>query len=69
MAEAPRITIEDLQARMFAGEEPVFIDTRNPNAWANSDVMIPGAIRVPLDRAETALPPIPKDKPIVTYCT
>jgi rhodanese-related sulfurtransferase len=69
MADAPRITIEDVQARIFNGEDFAFIDTRNPNAWAESDVKIPGAIRVPLDALDDALPDIPKDKPIVTYCT
>jgi Rhodanese-related sulfurtransferase len=69
MADAPRISIEDVQARIFKGEDFVFIDTRNPRAWAESDVKIPGAIRVPLDALDDALPDIPKDKPIVTYCT
>jgi rhodanese-related sulfurtransferase len=69
MADAPRITIEDLQSKMTHGLEPVFIDTRNPQAWAESDVKIPGAFRVPLDSLDAGLPDIPKDKPIVTYCT
>ena len=69
MADAPRITIEDLQSKMAEGLEPVFIDTRNPQAWAESDVKIPGAIRVPLDSLDDSLPEIPHDKPIVTYCT
>lgn len=69
MAEAPRISIEDVQARIFKGEDFFFIDTRNPRAWAESDVKIPGAVRIPLDEAEDALAEIPKDKPIVTYCT
>jgi rhodanese-related sulfurtransferase len=69
MADAPRITIEDLQAKMSDGLEPIFIDTRNPQAWAESDVKIPSAVRVPLDSLDDSLPDIPKDKPIVTYCT
>ncbi len=69
MADAPRISIEDLKRRMDKGEEFTFIDTRNPEAWGKSDTMIPGAIRVPLDRLEENLPRIPKSKPIVTYCT
>ena len=69
MADAPRITIEDLQARMFKGEDFTFLDTRNPQAWGDSTVKIPGAIRVPLDAVDDRLPEFPKDKPIVTYCT
>ncbi len=69
MADAPRITIEDLQSKMSAGLDPVFVDTRNPQAWGESEVKIPGAIRVPVDAVDEHLSEIPKSKPIVTYCT
>ena len=69
MAADLRISIDELRARMTAGEDFVFIDTRNPQAWAESDVMAKGAIRVPLDGFEQYLSRIPKSKPIVTYCT
>jgi rhodanese-related sulfurtransferase len=54
---------------MEAGEKFVLIDVRNPQAWAESDTMLPEAIRVPMDKLEEVLPRIPKDKPIVAYCT
>ena len=69
MADAPRITIEELKKRMEAGEDFTVIDVRNPQAWAESDTQIPEAIRVPLDKLDENLPRIPKDKPVVTYCT
>jgi rhodanese-related sulfurtransferase len=70
MAEANRITVEDLKRRMEAGEDFTFIDIRNPQAWAESDVKIPGAIRLSsLDNIQEILPRLRKDKPIVTYCT
>jgi sulfur-carrier protein adenylyltransferase/sulfurtransferase len=69
MADAPRITVDDLRKRMEAGEDFVLIDTRNPQAWAQSDVKLPEAIRVPLDTIDENLAKIPKDKPIVAYCT
>ena len=69
MADAPRITAEELKKRMEAGEDFTFLDTRNPQAWAQSDVKLPEAIRFPLDKSEENLATIPKDKPIVTYCT
>jgi rhodanese-related sulfurtransferase len=69
MAEAPRITAEELKRRMEAGEDFTTIDTRNPQAWAETDTKIPEAIRVPLDELEQNLPRIPKDKPVVAYCT
>lgn len=69
MADDLRITADELQRRMDAGENVVFVDTRNPYAWAESDVKLPGAIRVPADSLDEHLPEIPNDQPIVTYCT
>jgi rhodanese-related sulfurtransferase len=69
MPEAPRITVDDLKRRMDAGEDFTVIDDRNPQAWAQSDVMLPGAVRVPLDDLERNLYQIPKDRPVVAYCT
>jgi len=69
MADAPRITVEELKKRMEAGEDFTVIDVRNPQAWAESDTQIPEAIRVPLDKLDENLPRIPKGKPVVTYCT
>lgn len=69
MADAPRITPHDLKQRMDAGEDLTIIDVRNPQAWAQSDTMIPEAIRVPIDEFERHLSQIPKNRPVVTYCT
>jgi rhodanese-related sulfurtransferase len=69
MSDAPRITPDDLKRRIDAGEDFTIIDVRNPQAWAESDTMIPGAIRIPLDEFERHLPQIPKVRPVVTYCT
>ena len=69
MPDAPRITIDDLLKRMAAHQQFTFIDTRNPNAWAESDVKIPGALRFPADKLEENLPIILKDRPVVAYCT
>jgi len=69
MADAPRITVEDLKRRMDAGEDFTVIDIRNPTAWAESDTMLPEAIRLPLDKLEDILPRIPQNKPVVAYCT
>ena len=69
MTDNLRITVDELKRRMAAGEQFVFIDTRNPQAWAESDVKLPGALRIPADGLEEHLAEIAKDKPIVTYCT
>jgi rhodanese-related sulfurtransferase len=69
MTNAPRITVEDLKKRMDAGEDFTIVDVRNPTAWAESDTAIPEAIRVPLEELEQNLPRIPKNRPVVAYCT
>jgi len=69
MANAPRITVEELKKRMDAGEDFTVIDVRNPQAWEEADSVIPGAIRLPSDKLEENLRKIPKNKPAVAYCT
>ena len=69
MADAPRITVQELKKRMDAGEDFTIIDVRNPHAWAEAHTVIPEAIRVTLDKLEESLPRIPKHKPVVAYCT
>jgi rhodanese-related sulfurtransferase len=69
MPDHLRITVDELRRRMEAGEDFTFVDVRNPQAWAESDVKLPDAIRIPLDTAENSLQKIPRDKPVVAYCT
>ena len=69
MPDSLRIGIDELRKRMQAGEDVVFIDTRNPHAWRQSDEMLPKAIRVPVDDLDKRVYEIPKDKLIVAYCT
>jgi rhodanese-related sulfurtransferase len=69
MVDAPRITVDELKRRMDAGEDFTLIDVRNPQAWAESDTMLPKAIRVTPDKLEESLPRIPRNRPVVAYCT
>ena len=69
MADALRITVDELKRRMEAGEDFTLIDVRNPQAWAESDTMLPEAIRVLPDKFEENLSRIPKNRPVVAYCT
>jgi rhodanese-related sulfurtransferase len=54
---------------MDRGEPLIFIDTRNPQAWAKTLVKLPGAIRIPADQIDQHLSEIPRDRTILTYCT
>ena len=67
--EATRITVDEVKERMERGEEFAFVDTRNPQAWGQSDRKLPNAIRVPVDEFEQHLNEIPKDRAVITYCT
>ena len=69
MADAPRITVEELKRRMDAGEDFTLIDVRNSQAWAEAETVIPEAIRVPVDKLEENLSKIPQGRPVVVYCT
>jgi hypothetical protein len=69
MNDAPRITVDELKRRMEAGEDFTVIDTRNPREWAQSETMLPEAIRIQVDDLDKNLARIPKNKPVVAYCT
>lgn len=64
-----RISPEEVNARVLAGEFMVFVDARNAKAWAASDRKIPGAIRVPAEEVASHLNEIDRAKTIITYCT
>jgi rhodanese-related sulfurtransferase len=69
MKDAPRITVDELKRRMEAGEDFTVIDVRNPREWAQSEAMLPEAVRIQVDDLDKNLARIPKNKPIVAYCT
>jgi rhodanese-related sulfurtransferase len=64
-----RISPEEANARVLAGEPIVFVDSRNPKAWEQSDRKIPGAVRVPTDDVESHLDEIDPNSTVITYCT
>jgi rhodanese-related sulfurtransferase len=67
--EATRITVDEVGERLNRGEEFAFVDTRNPEAWAQSDRKLPNALRVPADEVDQHLGEIPRDRAVITYCT
>ena len=64
-----RISPDEANARVLAGEPIIFVDSRNPKAWAESDRKIPGAVRVPTDNVDSHLDALDRDHTIITYCT
>lgn len=67
--EPTRITVQEVKRRMDQGEQFVFLDDRNPQAWAEATTKLPNAIRVPADDVTASLADIPKERPLITYCT
>ncbi len=68
-SKVSRVTAEEVKRRIDRGEPLVIIDSRNPQAWSQSNEKLPGAIRVPANQVAQHLNEIPKNKAIVTYCT
>lgn len=69
MADSLRISKEEVKKRIDSGEDIVFLDIRNPDPWERAEYKIKGALRIPLNEIDQRVQSIPKDKPIVTYCT
>ncbi len=66
--EPTRLIVSEVKQRMDGGEPLVFLDVRNPKAWSESQVKLPGAIRIPVDEVEQHLKEISRDRTIITYC-
>ena len=64
-----RISPEEVNARVLAGEPIVFIDARNPQAWSKSGRKIPGALRITADDLPRKVGQIARDATVVAYCT
>ena len=67
--DVTRITVDEVKQRLDRGEEFAFVDTRNLQAWAESDSKLPNALRVPANELDQHLDEIPKDRTVIVYCT
>ena len=65
-ASIPRIAVEDLRDQARA-QTVTIIDVRDDAAYAQGH--IPGALHIAFARIEGEMDTLPKNKPIVTYCT
>ena len=64
-----RITVAELKRMLDAHDPVTLIDARSPESWKNSDVEIPGSVRVPPDEVQEHLSEIARDRLAVSYCT
>ena len=68
-AEADRITVEELKAKIEKNEPVTIIDLRSESSYESSDKKIKGSVRMITDEIESRLKEIPRDTLVVTYCT
>ena len=66
--EPKPISPEGAWALYEEGREPVFLDTRNPGHWAQSEFQIPGSVRVWRAELEERIDEVPRGRPVVIYC-
>jgi len=67
--EGPRrVSPEEAWTLVEEGREPVFLDTRNARHYAQSDVQIPGSLRIWREELEERIAEVPRGRPVVTYC-
>jgi rhodanese-related sulfurtransferase len=69
LTEVTRVMPEEIKERMDRGERFTFVDSRNPKDWGESDVKLPGAVRLTPEDAEKRVGDLPPDQTIITYCT
>ncbi len=60
----PRISKEDLKARLDSGASPVLVDARLKYPYEHSTVKLPGSVRI---MAGGPVPSLPRDREVVVY--
>ena len=71
VARAPdvsRISVDELQALITAGERPLVVDVRGRTTQQINPQRIPDAIAISLDAIEASRDELPRDRKIVLYC-
>lgn len=63
------VSVAEAKESLDRGDRVQFVDARNPTAWSESQVKLPGAIRIPVDGAEEHLDVVPPDSTAIAYCT
>jgi rhodanese-related sulfurtransferase len=68
--EKPQLmNVEDAWRLVQEGANPFFIDTRNAKHWGQSDIKIPGAVRIWREELAARLDEVPRNKTVIIYCT
>lgn len=62
----PKVTVNELNARLSQGERFQLIDVRSPQEYAEGHV--PGAMNLPMDQAEARIDDLQRHDPVVLIC-
>ena len=65
----PRITKEELKAKMDKNEDLVIVDARAEDSYNSSNQKIKGALRITLEELERDVKKIPEGREVIIYCT
>ena len=65
----PRITKEELKAKMDRQEDVVIVDVRAEDSYNTSNQKIKGALRITLEELERDVKKIPEGREVITYYT
>ncbi|HEX8846833.1 MAG TPA: hypothetical protein VF791_19475 [Pyrinomonadaceae bacterium] len=69
-AQAPELISASAAWRLVEeGAHPVFLDTRNSKHWGQSDVQIPGSLRIWRENLESRIGEVPRGRTVIPYCT
>ena len=66
-ATVQRMAVNELRSKIDTKAAVTIIDVRDKTSYVTSH--IPGALHIPMATVESQVTFLPKDKPIVTYCT
>lgn len=61
-----RIGIDEVRQKR---KELVFVDARSETAIKHNPTQVPGAIHAPIKQLARQIKLLPRDRPLVTYCT
>jgi membrane protein DedA with SNARE-associated domain/rhodanese-related sulfurtransferase len=64
-----RITVDELQQKLEAGENPVILDLRSKAELERDPFLIQGAVHMLMDEVEKRRHEFPHDRDIVVYCS
>jgi membrane protein DedA with SNARE-associated domain len=64
-----RITPDELDAKIRAGEDVTIVDLRHRVELAADPRMLPGALHIPVEEFEDRHQELPRDRDVILYCT